>query len=73
MKQDAQMTRSDALQLLGESPTRAAMLIGITPQAISQWPAVLTPILRDRVQAALYRELMSSRRRRAPLQPPSKP
>ena len=54
------MDKKLAIQLLGGSQTKAARLIGIVPQAISQWPDPLTPILADRVQAALYRQLPTS-------------
>jgi len=50
------MLKSEALQLLGGSLKSAAKHIGITPQAISGWPDELTPSIRDRVQAALWRE-----------------
>lgn len=50
------MLKSEALQLLGGSLKSAAKHIGITPQAISGWPEELTPSIRDRVQAALWRE-----------------
>ena len=49
------MLKKEAIELLGGSVTSAAIRIGIRPQAISGWPEVLTPALRDRVQAALYR------------------
>ena len=49
------MLKKEAIELLGGSVTSAASRIGIRPQAISGWPDVLTPALRDRVQAALYR------------------
>lgn len=42
--------------MLGGTVTSAAAQIGIRPQAISGWPDELTPALRDRVQAALYRQ-----------------
>ena len=48
------MTRTQALDLLG-GVTQAAMLIGVSKAAISQWPKVLTPRLRDRVYAVLWR------------------
>lgn len=52
------MTRDEAVALLGGTVTAAAREIGITQAAVSMWPKVLTPVLRDRVQAALYRRLM---------------
>ncbi|MEY4953559.1 MAG: hypothetical protein RL299_1983 [Pseudomonadota bacterium] len=59
------MDKQHALELLGGSIPLAAKKIGITYQAIEKWPAVLTPAIRDRVQAALYRE-MTSRKPRKP-------
>ena len=49
------MLKKEAIELLGGSVTLAASRIGIRPQAVSGWPDVLTPALRDRVQAAMYR------------------
>lgn len=49
------MLKTQALELLGGSTTAAADAIGITPQAVSQWPEVLPPRLADRVYAALAR------------------
>jgi hypothetical protein len=51
------MDKQTALDLLGGTPTKAAKAIGIVSQAVSQWPDPLTLPLRDRVQAALYRQL----------------
>lgn len=53
------MTKDEAISLLGGSVAKAAEAIGINPQAISQWPAELPARLADRVQAALYRKLIS--------------
>jgi hypothetical protein len=62
------MLKTEAIKLLGGTASEAAKQIGITPQAISGWPEELTPALRDRVQAALYRievkRLCSRSRRR---------
>jgi len=49
------MTKTEALDLLGGTVTSTAKQIGISPQAVTQWPDPLTDVLRDRVQAALYR------------------
>jgi hypothetical protein len=49
------MTKTQALALLGGTITAAAAAIGVTPQAISQWPDELPARLVDRVQAALAR------------------
>lgn len=49
------MLKAEAIELLGGSPTAAAAAIGITPQAVSQWPDELPDRIADRVQAALIR------------------
>lgn len=49
------MQKSEAINLLGGTPTAAANSIGITVSAITQWPDVLPQRLIDRVQAALWR------------------
>jgi transcriptional repressor of cell division inhibition gene dicB len=49
------MNKSDALKLFDDSPSKAAAAIGCTPQAVSQWPEILTPRIADRVTAALVR------------------
>lgn len=50
------MKKSEALELLGGTPKLAAAAIGITVQAISQWPDELPATISDRVQAALWRK-----------------
>ncbi len=50
------MMKKEGIELLGGTVSAAAARIGIRPQAISGWPNELTPALRDRVQAALYRQ-----------------
>jgi len=50
------MLKSEAIQILGGSVSSAAKAIGVSPQAVSLWPDVLTDAIRDRVQAALYRQ-----------------
>lgn len=52
------MTKTEAIALLGGTMTSAALRIGISTQAVSNWPEALTDRLADRVQAALYRELL---------------
>jgi len=49
------MKKLEAISLLGGTVTAAARSIGVTTQAITQWPVVLTPLTRDRVLAALVR------------------
>jgi transposase-like protein len=49
------MLKAEALLLLGGTVTSAAREIGITSQAVGQWPDQLSPPIRDRVQAALWR------------------
>lgn len=60
------MLKQEAIELLGGTATQAAKAIGITAQAVSGWPDQLTPALRDRVQAALYRKREKSSRRAKP-------
>lgn len=57
------MFKKEAINLLGGTVTSAAALIGVRPQAISGWPETLTPALRDRVQAALYRQHLARKPR----------
>lgn len=52
---DTAMTKTEAIQLLGGNATTAARAIGCSPQAVRQWPAILPPRIRDRVQAARWR------------------
>ena len=49
------MTKTEAIRMFGTA-TRLARAIGITPQAVYQWPPVLTRALEDRVLAALARK-----------------
>ena len=58
------MNKAEALQLLGGTLTAAAAEIGISPQAVNDWPEVLPPRIADRVLAALYRREMAGKRRR---------
>jgi hypothetical protein len=62
---DETMTKGEALALLGGSAIHAAIKIGVTQQAVSSWPDVLTPKLRDRVQAAMWRDHLRRSRERA--------
>lgn len=71
----ARMTKAQAIARLGGTQAEAAARIGVSPQAVQAWPQVLTDKLRDRVQAALWREhcadmareMMRTRRRGAAL------
>lgn len=58
------MTKQEAIQQLGGTPTAAARKMGITVSALSQWPDSLPPRLLDRVQAALFRMGMSAKSRK---------
>lgn len=49
------MLKSKAIELLGGTASDAARAVGVTPQAMSQWPEVLPARLADRVLAALAR------------------
>lgn len=59
------MLKTRAIELLGGSVSAASKAIGITYQAVDKWPETLTPALRDRVQAALYRQHLARKPRRA--------
>lgn len=50
------MRKEDAIAVLGGTVKAAAEQIGVSVQAVYLWPEELTPALRDRVQAALYRK-----------------
>jgi transposase-like protein len=49
------MLKTDAIEALGGTVAATAREVGITPQAVGQWPDELPPAIRDRVQAALWR------------------
>lgn len=49
------MDKTTAIKLLGGTAKLAADAIGITPQAVGQWPDVLPSTISDRVQAAIAR------------------
>lgn len=49
------MKKSEAIKLLGGTPTTAAAAVGITVSAVSQWPDELPQRIVDRVLAALAR------------------
>ena len=55
------MDKLDAIRRLGGTPTSAAAAIRITVSAVTQWPAVLTPRLADRVIAAEVRKRRSKK------------
>src|SRR5262245_53839216 len=59
------MTKAEAIALLGGTQVEAAIRVGITEQAVSNWPKVLSPKIRDRVQAVLWREHVAAREREA--------
>lgn len=50
------MDKTTAIKLLGGTASAAAREIGITPQAVFQWPDVLPGSIADRVQAAIARK-----------------
>lgn len=55
------MRKSDAIKLLGGSIAATADKVGASYQAVSKWPDDLPPRIADRVQAALYREILQPR------------
>jgi hypothetical protein len=50
------MLKTKAIELLGGTVTAAAEEIGITYQAVSDWPDTLSARISDRVYAALARK-----------------
>ena len=50
------MNKAEAIEQLGGSIPAAAKAIGVSYQAVNQWPEVLPSRIVDRVQAALYRK-----------------
>ncbi len=52
------MKKQDAIRIFGTG-TKLAHAIGISPQAVYQWPEELTAALNDRVIAAAIRENLS--------------
>ena len=50
------MEKLRAIELLGGTVTSAANACGVTPSAVSQWPAELPKNIEDRVLAALARK-----------------
>lgn len=57
------MLKTEAIQKLGGSLASTAEAIGITPQAVSQWPDILPPRIADRVHAAIARKQVPAKRR----------
>ncbi len=51
----ALMTKNEAIKLFGDTPAEAARALGITRQAINNWPDVLTQWMEDRVNGAKQR------------------
>lgn len=64
------MTKDEAIRLLGGTTPCAADEVGVTVQAVQQWPDELPPRIADRVQAALWRKAngISKPGREQPLQ-----
>jgi hypothetical protein len=58
------ITKTDAIAMLGGSTKSAAQAIGCTVQAVHKWPDVLSPRIADRVVAAKTR-LQKPRKRKA--------
>lgn len=59
------MLKTKAIEMLGGTPTAAAEAIGITPQAVSDWPDELSPRISDRVYAAIARKQMKEQQAKA--------
>lgn len=60
------MDKAEAIRLLGGTQAAAAEAVGVTPQAVKQWPEKLPPRIADRVQAALWRMAHGPRNPREP-------
>lgn len=56
---NSRMEKQKAIELLGGTVRSAADAIGISYQAVKDWPEVLPPRIADRVEAAAYRALMA--------------
>ena len=54
------MTKHQAIDLLGGSVTTAAAELGITRQAVEKWPEVLPNRIADRVRGAWARKNVPS-------------
>ena len=54
------MKKSDGIEILGGTPGLAAAAIGVSPQAVSDWPDVLPPRISDRILAAWARKNVPS-------------
>ena len=52
------MLKTQAIELLGGSVSAASEAIGISYQAVNQWPDVLPARIADRVYAAMARKNM---------------
>ncbi|NVM91111.1 hypothetical protein FHT32_004775 [Variovorax sp. SG517] len=50
------MKKTEAIELLGGSITATAAAIGVSYQAVNQWPEDLPARIEDRVLAALARQ-----------------
>lgn len=50
------MKKAEAIELLGGSITAAAAAVGVSYQAVNQWPDDLPRRIEDRVLAALARQ-----------------
>jgi len=59
------MLKKEAIDILGGTVTSAARAVGVSPQAVSLWPDVLSDAIRDRVQAALWRQKQSRYQRKS--------
>lgn len=55
------MLKTKAIKALGGDVAEAAERVGVSYQAVSQWPDVLPPRIADRVLAALAREKLPKR------------
>ncbi len=64
------MHKSKAIELLGGNTTAAAKAIGISYQAVNQWPDDLPPRIADRVDAAVARSSLQGKATQSLVQAP---
>lgn len=50
------MRKTEGIEVLGGSARSAAEAIGVSPQAVCDWPELLPPRIADRVVAAWARQ-----------------
>ncbi len=62
------LTKTEAIKMLGGSKSSAAKAIGCTVQAVHKWPEMLSDRIADRVIAAQMRQQKRKPARRKPVE-----